>query len=120
MVAVKRLPESKTLRARVRLLGGGAAVTVCGAGVAAVARAHYGERRIVTKVTRAAGKRADWIAVHTFSAVSGMSRCGIPYGGSAALTAFTRAGGKPMGALLPLAFTPSGLAGRGVQSRDDS
>ncbi len=66
---------------------------------------------------RAGQPRAPWIAVQIFSGVSGMSRCLMPYGRSASMTALTRAGSTPIVPLSPMPLTPSGLAGDGVHSR---
>ena len=45
--------------------------------------------------------RAAWIACHTLGAVSGMSRCVMPNGLSASITAFTTAGGDAISPPLP-------------------
>src|SRR5215217_6985203 len=60
------------------------------------------------------------IARHTRSGVSGMSRCRMPSGASASMTAFTTAGADAIVPVSPAPFTPSGLTSVGVSVRSSS
>src|SRR3954470_9000563 len=62
----------------------------------------------------------EFIAVHSFSGVSGMSMWPTPNGASASSTALQIAGGEAMVPVSPAPLTPSGLTGVGVTVRSVS